>query len=82
MKFHKKMQSMVEQEGKKRRAEVNELEDTMKSRVVVLMEEHDRALRGAEEYYSKVQNKLLDDQKVLKVLIEPQQHRGLRSRVQ
>ncbi|XP_026215142.1 dynein regulatory complex subunit 4-like [Anabas testudineus] len=66
VKFHKKMQSMVEQEGKKRRAEVNELEDTMKSRVVVLMEEHDRALRGAEEYYSKVQNKLLDDQKVLK----------------
>ncbi len=61
------MQSMIEAEGKKRRAEINELEDRMKSRVVTLVEDHDRALRGAEEYYSAIQSKLLVDQKVLKV---------------
>uniref|UniRef100_A0A8P4G4L4 Dynein regulatory complex subunit 4 n=1 Tax=Dicentrarchus labrax TaxID=13489 RepID=A0A8P4G4L4_DICLA len=66
VKYHKKMQSVVEAEGKKRRAETNELEDRMKSRVVSLVEDHDRALRGAEEYYSAVQTKLLVDQKVLK----------------
>lgn len=67
VKYHKKMQSMVEEEGKKRREEVNELEDRMKSRVVALMEEHDKALRGAEEYYANTQKKLLSDQKVLEV---------------
>ncbi|XP_078128802.1 dynein regulatory complex subunit 4-like [Sander vitreus] len=66
VKYHKKMQSLIDAEGKKRRAEVNEIEDRMKSRVVTLTEEHDRALRGAEEYYSAVQTKLLADQKVLK----------------
>ncbi|KAK2817593.1 hypothetical protein Q5P01_025784 [Channa striata] len=66
VKYHEKMQLMVEEEGKRRRAEVNELEDRMKSRIVTMMEEHDRALRGAEEYYSTVQSKLLADQKVLK----------------
>ncbi|XP_040003242.1 dynein regulatory complex subunit 4-like isoform X2 [Xiphias gladius] len=66
VRYHKKMQSMIEAEGKKRRAEVSELEDGMKSRVVTLMQDHDRALRGAEEYYSAVQTKLLADQKVLK----------------
>ncbi|KAF3688174.1 Growth arrest-specific protein 8 [Channa argus] len=66
VKYHEKMQLMVEEEGKRRRAEINELEDRMKSRIVTMMEEHERALRGAEEYYSTVQNKLLADQKVLK----------------
>lgn len=61
------MQSLIEAEGKKRRAELIELEDRMKSRVVTLVEDHDRALRGAEEYYSAIQMKLLADQKVLKV---------------
>lgn len=61
------MQSVMEAEEKKRRAEINELEDRMKSRVVTLVEDHDRALRGAEEYYSAVQRRLLADQKVLKV---------------
>ncbi|KAI3353601.1 hypothetical protein L3Q82_020119 [Scortum barcoo] len=66
VKYHKKMQSMIEAEGKKRRAEIDELEDKMKSRVATLVEDHDRALRGAEEYYSAIQSKLLVDQTVLK----------------
>ncbi|XP_028458710.1 dynein regulatory complex subunit 4-like [Perca flavescens] len=66
VKYRKKMQSMIDAEGKRRRAEVNEIEDRMKSRVVTLIDEHDRALRGAEEYYSAVQTKLLADQKLLK----------------
>ncbi|GAA6225662.1 growth arrest-specific protein 8-like [Lates japonicus] len=66
VKYHKKMQLTMEAEGKRRKAEVNELEDRMKSRVVALMQENDRALRGAEEYYSAVQSKLLLDQKLLK----------------
>lgn len=61
------MQTMIEAEGKRRRAEINEIEDRMKSRVVTLVEDHDRALRGAEEYYSAIQTKLLADQKELKV---------------
>lgn len=44
-----------------------ELEDRTKSRIVTLVEDHDRALRGAEEYYAAAQRKLLGDQKVLKV---------------
>ncbi|XP_023259221.1 growth arrest-specific protein 8 [Seriola lalandi dorsalis] len=66
VKYHTVTQSMAEAEGKKRRAEVNELEDRMKSRVATLMADHDRALRGAEEYYSAVQTKLLTDQRALK----------------
>lgn len=61
------MQSVMEAEEKKRRAEINELEDRMKGRVVTVVEDHDRALRGAEEYYSAVQRKLLADQAALKV---------------
>lgn len=66
------MQLVVDEEEKKRRVEVNELEDRMNGCVLELTEDHDRALRGAEDYFSKVQNKLLKDQKVLKV-------RGLRT---
>ncbi|XP_071361667.1 dynein regulatory complex subunit 4 isoform X2 [Trachinotus anak] len=66
VKFHKKMELMVEAEERRRRAEVIELEDIMKSRMVSLMEDHDRALRGAEEYYCSVQTKLLTDQRALK----------------
>ncbi|XP_070711656.1 dynein regulatory complex subunit 4-like [Pempheris klunzingeri] len=66
VKYHNKMQSMIEAEGKRQRAEVNALEDAMKSRVVALVEDHDRALRGAEEYYAAIQIKLLEDQKQLK----------------
>nr|XP_046232312.1 dynein regulatory complex subunit 4-like isoform X1 [Scatophagus argus] len=66
VKYQKKMQAEIEAEGRKRKAEVKELEDRMKSRMVTLVEDHDRALRGAEEYYSTVQTKLLEDQKALK----------------
>ncbi|AWP05078.1 putative growth arrest-specific protein 8-like [Scophthalmus maximus] len=65
VKHHKKMQVMMEAEGRKRRSEVNELEDRMNRRVASLMEEHARALRGAEEYHCGVQSKILTDQKVL-----------------
>uniref|UniRef100_A0A8D3BHR5 Dynein regulatory complex subunit 4 n=1 Tax=Scophthalmus maximus TaxID=52904 RepID=A0A8D3BHR5_SCOMX len=67
VKHHKKMQVMMEAEGRKRRSEVNELEDRMNRRVASLMEEHARALRGAEEYHCGVQSKILTDQKVLEV---------------
>lgn len=67
VKYHKNMQSLMEAEEKKRRAELMELEDRMRSRIVTLVEDHDRALRGAEEYYAAAQRKLLGDQKALKV---------------
>ncbi|KAK9540771.1 hypothetical protein VZT92_003201 [Zoarces viviparus] len=66
VKYHDKMQSMAEAEAKKRQAEVDGIEDRMKSRVETLIEEHDRALRHADHYYSAVQKKLLLDQKKLK----------------
>ncbi|XP_033985570.1 dynein regulatory complex subunit 4-like [Trematomus bernacchii] len=66
VKYHKKTETMIQAEGKRRRAEVLEVEDRMKSRVVALMEDQERALRGAEEYYSAVQSKLMGDQKLLK----------------
>ncbi|XP_031732469.1 dynein regulatory complex subunit 4-like isoform X2 [Anarrhichthys ocellatus] len=66
VKYHEKMQSMTEAEAKKLRAEVDGIEDRMKSRVETLIEEHDRALRRADDYYSAVQKKLLLDQNKLK----------------
>ncbi|XP_069578141.1 dynein regulatory complex subunit 4-like [Brachyistius frenatus] len=66
VRHQQQMQSMIEMEEKRRRAEVIDLEDRMKSRVVTLIEQHERSLRGAEEYYSGVQTKLLSDQKLLK----------------
>ena len=61
------MHLKIEAEGKKRRVEISELQDRMKSHIVTLVEDHDRALRGAEEFYSASQKKLLEDQKLLKV---------------
>ncbi|XP_010785910.1 growth arrest-specific protein 8-like, partial [Notothenia coriiceps] len=66
VKYHKKTEAMIQAEGKRRRAEVLEVEDRMNGRVVALMEDQERALRGAEEYYSAVQSKLMGDQKLLK----------------
>lgn len=66
-KYHKNLQAVTEAEDRKRKAEVIELEERMKSRVVSLVEDHDRALRGAEEYYCATQRKLLEEQKLLKV---------------
>lgn len=67
VKYHKNVRSLMEAEEKKRRAEIMELEDRMKSRIVTVVEDQDRALRGAEEYYAAAQRKLLGDLKVLKV---------------
>uniref|UniRef100_A0A3B5AXG0 Dynein regulatory complex subunit 4 n=1 Tax=Stegastes partitus TaxID=144197 RepID=A0A3B5AXG0_9TELE len=64
-KFHQQMQSLITVEEKRRRAEVAELDDQMKSRIAVLIENQDRAVRGAEEYYTSVQNKLLADQNLM-----------------
>ncbi|XP_070780285.1 dynein regulatory complex subunit 4-like [Enoplosus armatus] len=66
VKHHKQMQTVIEEEGKRRKAEILELEDKMKSRVVTLVEDHDKALRAAEEYYSAIQSKLLLDRRALK----------------
>ncbi|XP_068582653.1 dynein regulatory complex subunit 4-like [Cebidichthys violaceus] len=66
VKHHEKMQSMAEAEAKKRQAEVDGIEDRMQSRVETLIEEQDRALRRADDYYSAVQKKLLLDQNKLK----------------
>ncbi|XP_053194779.1 dynein regulatory complex subunit 4-like [Scomber japonicus] len=64
--YHRKMQSMTEAENKKRRAEVMEIEEQMRERVVTLTADHDRTYRSAEEYYSGVQSRLLAEQKELK----------------
>lgn len=69
-KYQKNMQSLMDGEEKIRRAEIIELEERMKTRKIALVEEHDRALRGAEEYYSAAQKKLLVDQRVLKDELE------------
>ncbi|XP_059196833.1 dynein regulatory complex subunit 4-like [Centropristis striata] len=66
LKYHKKWESTIAAEAKKRQAELHEIEDRMKSRVVTLMEDHDRALRGAEDYYALKQARVLNDQKELK----------------
>ncbi|XP_041789695.1 dynein regulatory complex subunit 4-like [Chelmon rostratus] len=65
-KYHKKMQLILEAEGKKQKAEINEFEDRMKSRVVTLVEKHDKALRSAEQEYSQIQGHLLFQRNVLK----------------
>uniref|UniRef100_A0A3B5AW78 Dynein regulatory complex subunit 4 n=1 Tax=Stegastes partitus TaxID=144197 RepID=A0A3B5AW78_9TELE len=75
-KFHQQMQSLITVEEKRRRAEVAELDDQMKSRIAVLIENQDRAVRGAEEYYTSVQNKLLADQNLLKELAEVQKRQA------
>uniref|UniRef100_A0A3Q3FJL8 Dynein regulatory complex subunit 4 n=1 Tax=Kryptolebias marmoratus TaxID=37003 RepID=A0A3Q3FJL8_KRYMA len=66
VKNHRRMQSLAEVEEKKRRSEVIQLEDQMKSRVASLIEDHDRALRQAEEFYSQVQSKQLKELQELK----------------
>lgn len=65
--FHDNMQTMSEAERKRWNAEINEMEDRMKSRVVSLVEDNDRALRHAEEHYASIQRELLSDRNHLKV---------------
>lgn len=55
--YHEKWQSMCEEAAKKRRAEIKELDDKMKSRVKDLLEEHDESLRKAKNHYYKIQDK-------------------------
>lgn len=57
----------MEEEGSKRRAEIAELDHRMEGRAVALMEEHDRRLSSAKEYYENVQRRTQADQKMLKV---------------
>ncbi|XP_034391966.1 dynein regulatory complex subunit 4-like [Cyclopterus lumpus] len=66
VKYHENMQSTSAAESKKQRVVVADIEERMRSRVVTLVEDHDRALRRAEDYYSTVQKKLLLDQNTLK----------------
>uniref|UniRef100_H2S8F3 Uncharacterized protein n=1 Tax=Takifugu rubripes TaxID=31033 RepID=H2S8F3_TAKRU len=66
-KYLKNLQSVLEAEGKQRQTEIKKLDEEMKTQMVTLEEEHGRAHREAEEYYSAVQRKLLEDQKLLKV---------------
>uniref|UniRef100_A0A8C2ZC67 Dynein regulatory complex subunit 4 n=1 Tax=Cyclopterus lumpus TaxID=8103 RepID=A0A8C2ZC67_CYCLU len=67
VKYHENMQSTSAAESKKQRVVVADIEERMRSRVVTLVEDHDRALRRAEDYYSTVQKKLLLDQNTLKL---------------
>lgn len=75
VKYHMNVHSVMEEEERKQRAEINKLEQRMASHITTLVEEHAKALTGAEEYYSAVQRKLLEDKKMLKVRIatEPTQ---------
>lgn len=66
VKYHKKMELMIEKEEEKRRVAVAEIDDRMKSREVTLIEEHDRALRRAKEHLCSTEKKLLADRRMLK----------------
>lgn len=58
---------MIQEEKKKRQVAVAELEERMKSREAALIEEHDRALRRVEEHFTSTRERLLTDQRTLKV---------------
>lgn len=81
-KYQKNMQLLMDTEEKMRRSEIIELEERMKTRKITLVEEHDRALRGAEEYYSAAQKKLLVDQRVLKDELEDATRQQGRSEIE
>nr|XP_020474592.1 growth arrest-specific protein 8-like [Monopterus albus] len=65
--YHKKMLAAQEVEAKKRAAEVSELDKRMRSYTADLIKKHDRAVRGAEEYYYSVTHaRVLKEQSDLK----------------
>ncbi|XP_061736718.1 dynein regulatory complex subunit 4-like isoform X3 [Nerophis ophidion] len=66
-KYHKKMESTRRAESDRTQAAILQLEDKVSQRVEVLLERHDRTFRGAEEFYSATQSKLLADHKLLQV---------------
>lgn len=57
----------MDAEDRRRRAEMDQLEDKMRRHAAVLLEDHSRALRDAEEFYSSLQTRLLGEQRELKV---------------
>nr|XP_019939396.1 PREDICTED: growth arrest-specific protein 8-like [Paralichthys olivaceus] len=66
VKFNEGMQATIEVEEQMQRLEINKLDDRMNARVVALVEDHACALRRAEEYYSSIQKKVLEDEMMLK----------------
>ncbi|XP_031590619.1 dynein regulatory complex subunit 4-like [Oreochromis aureus] len=66
VKYHKKMQMMIQEEKNKRQVAVAELDERMKSREAALIEEHDRGLRRVEEHFTSTRERLLADQRMLK----------------
>ncbi|MEQ2190099.1 hypothetical protein GOODEAATRI_032222, partial [Goodea atripinnis] len=66
IKYYQKIRSLMDTEEKKRKLAITEVEEQMKSRVASLMEEHDRALRKGEEYFSQIQEKQQDELNKLK----------------
>ncbi|XP_053274015.1 dynein regulatory complex subunit 4 [Pleuronectes platessa] len=66
VKFNEKMEATIQVEERKRKSEVNELDDRMAARFIELTEDHGRALKVAQGYYSSIQNKVLADEKELK----------------
>ncbi|XP_042371027.1 dynein regulatory complex subunit 4-like, partial [Plectropomus leopardus] len=67
LKYHKQMQSMTEAANKTLEVEVNDFDNRVKRRAETLTEEHRKALRGAQEYFSGIKSKMLEDQKLLEV---------------
>nr|XP_057932191.1 dynein regulatory complex subunit 4-like [Doryrhamphus excisus] len=65
VKHHRKMEQMRQAESDRTQAAISQLEDNMSQRLKVLMDQHNRNFRGAEEFYSATQSKLLADHKVL-----------------
>ncbi|KAM8841768.1 dynein regulatory complex subunit 4-like [Synchiropus picturatus] len=66
VKYHEKVMSLAEAENQCRKKRVSEYEEEMKKHLESLSEEHSRAFRSVEEYYSIVQKKLLVDQQMLR----------------
>ncbi|KAM9792228.1 dynein regulatory complex subunit 4 [Neosynchiropus ocellatus] len=76
VKYHEKVMSLAEAANQSRKKRVSEYEEEMKKHLESLTEEHSRAFRSVEEYYSIVQKKLLVDQQMLRDnLAEVKKHR-------
>lgn len=63
----KNLQAVLEVEGKQRQGQIQKMEQQMRSRIQRLKEEHDGAVRGAQEFFCAAETKLLEEQKLLKV---------------
>lgn len=67
MKYHHRMQALVQEAEKKRSSEVSKLEEQMRSCVTSVVENQDRVLRETEEFVYKVPRKLLKKHQRLEV---------------